>query len=64
MILYCKFVQGNNYPTYFSSSGGIIEMRAFQNEFPTIFREDESNETDHSCSSGSGEREDLLVVSK
>ena len=37
-------------------------MNAFQNEFPTIFLEDESNDTDHSCSSGSGESKDLLVV--
>ena len=51
---------------YFSSIGGIIEMNAFQNEFPTIFLEDESNDTDHtdhSCSSGSGESKDMLVVS-
>ena len=47
---------------YFSSIGGIIEMNAFQNEFPAIFLKDESNDTDHSCSSGSGESEDLLVV--
>ena len=39
-------------------------MKAFQKEFPAIFLEDESNGTDHSCSSGTGESEDLLVVSK
>ena len=37
-------------------------MNTFQNEFPTIFLKDDSNDTDHSCSSGSGESKDLLVV--
>ena len=37
-------------------------MNAFQNEFPTIFLKDKSNDADHSCSSGSGESKDLLVV--
>jgi len=52
------------YLQFCSSVGGIIEMKAFQMNFPTIFPEDVANDTDHSCSLGGGGVQDFLVVNK
>ena len=38
-------------------------MVAFQDNFPSIFSKMATNSTDQSCSSGSGDNSDLLVVS-
>ena len=38
-------------------------MEAFQSNFPTIFPEKFSNDTNQSCSSGDDGNEDILVVS-
>ena len=37
-------------------------MRAFQNNFPTVFPEEASNYTNQSCSSGGDGNEEILVV--
>ena len=37
-------------------------MRAFQNNFPTIFPKEFSNDTGQSCSSGDGASQEILVV--
>ena len=47
----------------YSSINGILEMVAFQDNFPSIFSKMATNSTDQSCSSGSGDNSDLLVVS-
>ena len=47
----------------YSSINGILEMVPFQDNFPSIFSKMATNSTDQSCSSGSGDNSDLLVVS-
>ena len=37
-------------------------MRGFQNNFPSIFKNESYNDTDNGCSSGDVENDEILVV--
>jgi len=42
---------------------GVMEMKAFKNNFPSIFPEAASNASNQTCNFGSGNEEAFLVVS-